>query len=124
MSWLRRGRWIKSLKKVKFLWKRGIWINEMMDDSRAIPIITNDRSKYPKSWVKLPYIIYSITRKFKKLLIVYRKIANKLHLDGLLGSAVSFVIRALFKIRRSVLIILNNRGSGLLLEWPRTNDWW
>jgi transcription-repair coupling factor (superfamily II helicase) len=33
---------------------------------------------------------------------------TKLHLDGLLGSAVSFLIRALFKKSDAFLIILNN----------------
>jgi hypothetical protein len=37
---------------------------------------------------------------------------------------VSFVIRALFKKSDAPFLIILNKESGLLLEWPRTNDWW
>jgi transcription-repair coupling factor (superfamily II helicase) len=65
---------------------------KMMDDSRAIP--NNNQTMID------PNVLYNIRypRKFKKIIDrLQEDNQTKLHLDGLLGSAVSFVIRALFK---------------------------
>jgi hypothetical protein len=105
MSWLRyRGRWIKSLKS-KIPVEEESELMKMMDDSRAIP--NNNQTMIDPNIQELSKAaLYNIFDNSKVKKIIDRLQENnqtKLHLDGLLGSAVSFVIRALFKkIRRSV----------------------
>jgi transcription-repair coupling factor (superfamily II helicase) len=61
--------------------------------------------------------LYNIFDNSPKVKIIDRLQENnqtKLHLDGLLGSAVSFVIRALFKKSDAPFLILNNKEEAAI----------
>jgi transcription-repair coupling factor (superfamily II helicase) len=85
---------------------------KMMDDSRAIP--NNSQTMIdPQELSKAALYNIFDNSQFKIIDRLQENNQTKLHLDGLLGSAVSFVIRAI-QSRRSVLIILNNKEEAAI----------